>query len=215
MELTILLYENGYPPEWDEEVFEKVMDNNDYVEVPNIVKSIEEMLKQHHLNIKEYKLYRINANKVMNFGDVDVSFFNTTHSLPETIGISINTKDGSIVYCTDFNFSSVSNYKYRTTFEKITDLGKNKVLALLAESVNAGVSNRVTTDTLLEHHYKSVLLENNKRIFVAAYVSDLIRIQKIIKSNKINTSKVFTLIEYGLKKQKEIEKKYAGFSYNK
>ena len=141
---------------------------------------IEEMLKQHHLNIKEYKLYRINANKVMNFGDVDVSFFNTTHSLPETIGISINTKDGSIVYCTDFNFSSVSNYKYRTTFEKITDLGKNKVLALLAESVNAGVSNRVTTDTLLEHHYKSVLLENNKRIFVAAYVSDLIRIQKII-----------------------------------
>ena len=26
MELTILLYENGYPPEWDEEVFEKVME---------------------------------------------------------------------------------------------------------------------------------------------------------------------------------------------
>ena len=154
---------------------------------------IEEMLKQHHLNIKEYKLYRINANKVMNFGDVDVSFFNTTHSLPETIGISINTKDGSIVYCTDFNFSSVSNYKYRTTFEKITDLGKNKVLALLAESVNAGVSNRVTTDTLLEHHYKSVLLENNKRIFVAAYVSDLIRIQKIIDLSALVGKKVCVL----------------------
>ena len=26
MELTILLYNNGYPPEWDEEVFEKVME---------------------------------------------------------------------------------------------------------------------------------------------------------------------------------------------
>lgn len=26
MELTILLYQNGYPPEWDEEVFEKVME---------------------------------------------------------------------------------------------------------------------------------------------------------------------------------------------
>ena len=25
MDLTVLLYENGYPPEWDEEVFEKVM----------------------------------------------------------------------------------------------------------------------------------------------------------------------------------------------
>ena len=26
MELTVLLYKNGYPPEWDEEVFEKVME---------------------------------------------------------------------------------------------------------------------------------------------------------------------------------------------
>lgn len=25
MDLTVLLYQNGYPPEWDEEVFEKVM----------------------------------------------------------------------------------------------------------------------------------------------------------------------------------------------
>ena len=26
MDLTVLLYQNGYPPEWDEEVFEKVME---------------------------------------------------------------------------------------------------------------------------------------------------------------------------------------------
>ena len=26
MDLTIMLYKNGYPPEWDEEVFEKVME---------------------------------------------------------------------------------------------------------------------------------------------------------------------------------------------
>jgi type I restriction enzyme R subunit len=26
MELTVLLYKNGYPPEWDEVVFEQVME---------------------------------------------------------------------------------------------------------------------------------------------------------------------------------------------
>ena len=26
MDLTVLLYKNGYPPEWDEEVFEQVME---------------------------------------------------------------------------------------------------------------------------------------------------------------------------------------------
>lgn len=154
---------------------------------------IESMLAEHHLNIKDYKLYRINPYRVMNFGDVEVSFFNTTHSLPESIGISINTIDGSIVYCTDFNFSSVNDIKYRTSFDKITDLGKKNVLAVLAESVNAGVTGRITNDTLLEHHYNNILLHNKNRIFVAAYVSDLIRIQKIIDLSAQKGRKVCVL----------------------
>ena len=154
---------------------------------------IEEMLLEHHLNIKDYKLYRINPNRVMNFGDVEVSFFNTTHSIPETIGISINTSCGSVVYCTDFNFGSVSNEKYSTSFDKITDLGKKNVLALLTESVNAGVTGRITNDTLFEHHYNNVLLHHKKRIFVAAYVSDLIRIQKIIDLSVKENRKVCVL----------------------
>ena len=154
---------------------------------------IESMLAEHHLNIKEFKLYRINPSRVMNFGDVEVSFFNTTHSLPESIGISINTTDGSIVYCTDFNFSSVNDIKYQTSFDKITDLGKKNVLALLTESVNAGMTGRITNDTLLEHHYNNILLHNKKRIFVAAYVSDLIRIQKIIDLSALDGRKVCVL----------------------
>lgn len=41
MDLTILLYQNGYPPEWDEEVFEKVMEQAEnfkkYADVPSDV----------------------------------------------------------------------------------------------------------------------------------------------------------------------------------
>lgn len=49
------------------------------------------------MNIKHFKLFRINENKVLGFGDVSVSFFNTSHSIPESVGIAIHTKDGSIV----------------------------------------------------------------------------------------------------------------------
>ena len=145
----------------------------------------------------------------MNFGDVEVSFFNTTHSLPESIGISINTIDGSIVYCTDFNFSSVNDNKYQTSFDKITDLGKKKVLAVLSESVNSGVTGRITNDTLLEHHYNNVLLHNKKRIFVAAYVSDLIRIQKIIDLSALSGRKVCVLS----KKSERIFKVATSYNY--
>lgn len=142
---------------------------------------IENLLLDHKMDIKKYKLFRINENKVLTFGnDVTVSFFNTTHSIPESVAISINTEDGSIVYCTDFNFGTTNFGKYQTSFDKITDLGKNKVLALLAESLGAGTLDRIKNDTLLEHAYKNILVNSNNRIIISAYSSDLSRIQKII-----------------------------------
>ena len=96
---------------------------------------IESLLLENNMNIKEYKLYRINDNKTLTFGDVSVSFFNTTHSIPESIGIVISTSDGEIVYAPDFNFGITNNNKYLTSFDKINDIGKKGVLAVLAESI--------------------------------------------------------------------------------
>ncbi len=141
---------------------------------------LENILVENHMRVSNFKLYRINANKVMSFNGIDVTFFNTTHSIPESMGINIATKDGSIVYCTDFNFGTSANGTYQTTFDKITDLGKTKVLALLSESLNAGAIGRITNDSLLEHNYRNVIHKNYQRIFVGAYSTDLIRIQKII-----------------------------------
>lgn len=165
---------------------------------------IENLLQENKMDIKKYKLFRINENKLLTFGDdVTVSFFNTTHSIPESVAISINTEDGSIVYCTDFNFGPTNFGKYQTSFDKITDLGKNNVLALLSESIGSGTINRIKNDSLLEHAYKNVLVNSNNRIIISAYSSDLNRIQKIInmsveKNRKIaligkNTEKIINV----------------------
>lgn len=141
---------------------------------------IENLLVNNKMDIKNYKLFRINENKVLRFGNVTVSFFNTTHSIPESVAISINTDDGSIVYCTDFNFGPTNYGKYQTSFDKITDLSKGHVLAVLAESVGAGTIDRIKNDSLLEHRYKNILINTEGRIIISAYSSDLTRIQKII-----------------------------------
>lgn len=141
---------------------------------------IENLLSDNKMNIKDFKLFRINENKMLKFGEVSVSFFNTTHSIPESIGIAIHTKDGAIVYCTDFNFTPNSHEKYQTSFDKITDLSKQKVLAVLSESIGSGAINRIKNDSILNHTYKNILLNTDNRIIVSAYSSDLRRIQQII-----------------------------------
>lgn len=141
---------------------------------------IENLLNENKMNVKRYKLYRINENKVLTFGQTQVSFFNTSHSIPESVGIAIHTDDGPIVYCTDFNFGPTSFGKYQTSYSKITDLSKYKVLALLSESISAGTINRIKNDSLFEHELRNILINAKGRIIISAYSSDLSRIQKII-----------------------------------
>lgn len=141
---------------------------------------IESLLASYHMDVSKYKLFRVNDNKVMKFSNVLVTFFNTTHSIPESLGICIETVDGVIVYCTDFNFASPNDGIYQTTFSKITDLGKKKVLALLSESLNSGQIGRIANDSLLEHNFNYELTHNPGRIILGAYSTDLIRIQKTI-----------------------------------
>lgn len=141
---------------------------------------VENLLTANKMDIKKYKLYRINESKVLTFKDIQVKFFNTSHSIPESVGISLHTSDGVIVYATDFNFMPSSEEHYTTSFSKITDLGKENILALLSESVGTSSIGRITNDILLEHNFNNILTHAKKRIIVSAYSSDLSRIQKII-----------------------------------
>lgn len=141
---------------------------------------IESLLQVNNMNTKKYKLYRINDTKTLTFGNVIVSFFNTTHSIPESVGIVISTDDGNIIYAPDFHFGIEKNYKYQTSFDKINKINEKGNLAVLAESIGITSVDRTTNDVLFEHAFKNILDRNDHRIFVSLFSTDLSRIQKVI-----------------------------------
>ena len=140
---------------------------------------IETLLKGDGLNISDYKLFRINSNKTLKFGNVQVSFFNVNHALPDSSGIIIHTKDGDIVYATDFNFSKALNERYKISYDKILELSKNKVLAVMAESVGISDYNRTTNDQRYEIDIYNSFIKDYKNIYIACYSTDVSRIQQI------------------------------------
>lgn len=141
---------------------------------------IEDLLAENNMTIDKFKLYRINENKTLKFGEVIVSFYNTTHSIPESVGIVLSTDDGAIVYSPDFNFNPTVGAKYKTSYDKIIELGKKSVLAVMAESLGVSDLERASSDRLFEHTYNNVLSNAEGRIIISAFSSDLNRIQKII-----------------------------------
>ena len=79
----------------------------------------------------------IDAETEIEFEDAEVSFFKTTHSIPESMGIVLGTDQGNIVYTGDFKFDQAARPYYKTDLGRLAEIGREGVLALLSDPVLA------------------------------------------------------------------------------
>src|SRR5699024_11266983 len=87
---------------------------------------------------KKFKEFHvIDEQTEIDFGNTVVSFFSTTHTIPDSVGISLKTPAGNIVYTGDFKFDQTAVSSYHTDFSRLAEIGKEGVLALLSTSSNA------------------------------------------------------------------------------
>jgi ribonuclease J len=141
---------------------------------------VKDNLKEAGLKLEDYTLNVISQNNIIKFGNVRITFFNTTHSIPESVGIAIQTTKGNIVYTSDFTFDQSGDIKYQTDFAKINQLAEKNVLALLIESIGANDVRTSNMQLELDHKLNSVFSNAEGRILVSLFSSDLQKIQRII-----------------------------------
>ncbi|MDO4670318.1 MAG: ribonuclease J [Aerococcus sp.] len=138
-------------------------------------------LECNRLGVKNYKdFYVIDESNEIEFDDVTVKFFNTTHSVPESVGISIVTDEGAIVYTGDFKFDMTVGADYQTDFKRINEIANDGVLALLSESQQAESPISNAPEIELEQAIMAEFQKAAGRVIVAATESNILRIQQII-----------------------------------
>jgi ribonuclease J len=149
-----------------------------------------DMLKDEGYVLENLTLNTISQNSIIKFGNVRVTFFNTTHSIPESVGIAIHTIDGVIVYTSDFTFDQSSDIKYQTDFRKINELSEKNVLALLTESLGSTLELNGGVNMNLNHRLNSIYANADGRIIVTLFSSDLRKIQRIIDISLVHKKKI-------------------------
>ncbi len=149
-----------------------------------------DMLKDEGFILDNLTLNTISQNSIIKFGNVRVTFFNTTHSIPESVGIAVHTIDGVIVYTSDFTFDQSSDIKYQTDFRKINELSEKNVLALLTESLGSTLELNGGVSTNLNHRLNSIYANADGRIIVTLFSSDLRKIQRIIDISLAHKKKI-------------------------
>ena len=125
------------------------------------------------------KFFEVSNKSRMNFERTHVTFFNTTHSIPDSLGIVFNTSEGAIVHTGEFKFDQAAKGKYRPDLAKMAVLGEQGVFILMSDSSEAERPGYTTSESVIETHLSKAFHAAEGRILVALYASNFIRIQQV------------------------------------
>ena len=147
---------------------------------------VKDHMKARKIN-KKVRYYTVNKDSVMRFKNVNVTFFNTTHSIPDSLGVCIHTSYGSIVYTGEFKFDQSLQGAYAPDISKMTEIGQNGVCALISDSTEAEKPGYNVPENVIESHMVDEFAKANGRIIVSCYASNFIRIQQVLNAaSKLN-----------------------------
>jgi ribonuclease J len=136
-------------------------------------------IQRENKRVNNKLFHEVDAHTVLHFNHADISFFSTTHSLPNSLGIDVSTSAGEIVYTGHFKLDPSARQGYRTDMVRLADIEKKGVLALLSDSVNAESAFANASERDIEDYIKDVFFNQEGRIIVAAKVSNITRMQEI------------------------------------
>jgi len=142
---------------------------------------IEGKLKEAGL-LGETKRILINADSEIQLGTIRASFFRTNHSIPDSVGVSLDTPEGTVVHTGDFKFDHTPVNEQFADLQRIAEIGKRGVLALLSDSTNAERPGYTPSEAQVGDNLEDIFRKSSQRVVVATFASNVHRIQQIINA---------------------------------
>ncbi|MGG0657275.1 ribonuclease J [Rummeliibacillus pycnus] len=153
---------------------------------------IEIKLKEHKI-LRETELIQIDSNSDLDFGNIKVTFFKTSHSIPDCLGIVFHTQEGVVVHTGDFKFDLTPVNDQCSDIHKMAEIGTKGVLALISESTNAERPGSTPSERLVGKHIDEAFLSAKRKIIISTFASNVNRIQQIVEATKITNRKLALL----------------------
>lgn len=110
-------------------------------------------------------------------------FFDTTHSIPDSLGLIVYTDNGRIVHTGDFKFD-LTPVGTNSDYQKMAYIGQIGVTLLLSDSTNAGVSGFSISEKKVAEAILDIFKKTEGRLIVATFASNVYRVAQIISAAK-------------------------------
>ena len=119
----------------------------------------------------------------------EIEFFRTTHSIPDSYGISIMTPNGRVVTTGDFKFD-LTPIGPMANLGKMARIGEDGVTLLMSDSTNALVPGFSTSESDVDEALSDIIRGCKGRIILATFASNIYRVIHIIETCRKNNRKI-------------------------
>jgi ribonuclease J len=131
-----------------------------------------------------------NTHERLKIGPFFVELVRVTHSIPGSNVIVLDTPVGRVINTGDFRLDPNPLDHERTDVERLKELGKEGVLALLSESTTTERLGRTPSESTIEQSFKDIMDQAPGRIFVGLFSTNMNRVQMIINAAVHHNKKV-------------------------
>jgi len=139
-------------------------------------------VKLREAKIGDADLRTIAPNDVLDLSPFKIEFFHVSHSIPDGVGLAIDTPVGLVVHSGDFKFDHSPVDGQRTDFAKLADLGGRGVLLLLADSTNSERPGYTPSEQVIGQTFERVFESAEGRVIVATFASNISRVQQVLET---------------------------------
>ena len=136
-------------------------------------------LEEHRL-LNKTKLITCEAGEVVRAGKFTVEFIHVNHSIADACGFAIKCGVGTVVHTGDFKIDPTPIQGGMMDLGRLGQLGKEGVLALLADSTNVERPGFTKSERSVGDSFDALFRGCQQRIIVTTFASNVDRIQQII-----------------------------------
>lgn len=126
----------------------------------------------------------VEKDSVITLGGVKIRFFGVTHTIPDSMGIIIETEHGWIVTPGDYKLDQIDGVVSKAEEKEYAIFDKAKVLCLLTDSTNIENEGYSLPEIKVHQGLENLIKKINGRIIIAAFASHITRLAHIVKASE-------------------------------
>lgn len=148
--------------------------------------------QEEYPDVPRPEIIEVETGQSITIGSTKVKFFPVTHSIPDSMGVSIETPHGNVVITGDLKLEHEDSIPSEREQKTWGELGKDKNIFFIADSTNAEKDGFSVPESRVHQTLEDIVKGVHGRLIIGTFSSQFERMVRLIKAAEKYGKKVVT-----------------------